>query len=131
MEGFGRYTWSDGRCYMGQYSGDKKQGWGIYEWVDGRKFKETWLTGKQHGLGTYVLANGVAKVGLWEDGKRLKWYTGENEELVACGDKDFRDDFNSEVYKTDTGFKSTLEMPQEFKDKMDEVKQHFDVTFEY
>ena len=38
MEGFGVYTWSDGRIYIGYYKEDKKNGFGIYRWSDGREY---------------------------------------------------------------------------------------------
>ena len=36
MDGYGVYTWSDGRRYEGQFLKDKKHGKGIHTWADGR-----------------------------------------------------------------------------------------------
>ena len=73
MNGFGRYTFVDGRRYEGQYFNDKKHGYGVYSWPDGRVYKGYWKDGKQHGLGEYSVPsrNGVQKrYGQWEDGAR-------------------------------------------------------------
>lgn len=75
MEGVGAYIWNDGRIYEGEYRDDKKHGYGVYKWADGRKYSGYWCRGKQHGLGTYVVPSEERmKFGLWEDGKRIKWF---------------------------------------------------------
>ena len=75
MEGYGFYRWADGRTYRGEYNEDKKNGFGLYEWSDGRKYSGYWLNGKQHGLGIYVVPEQESvKYGLWEEGKRIKWF---------------------------------------------------------
>ena len=38
MEGFGYYTFADGKTYEGLYSNDKKHGYGVYTWLDGKKY---------------------------------------------------------------------------------------------
>ena len=54
MDGFGIYTWQDGRKYEGQYKKDKKHGNGVYTWADGRKYDGEWQNGRQHGKGKYI-----------------------------------------------------------------------------
>ena len=79
MEGHGHYIYADGVQYRGQFSGDKKEGYGEYFWTDGRQYKRWWYRGKQHGLGIYFDPNrGGEKHGLWEMGKRVRWFE-ENE----------------------------------------------------
>lgn len=39
MEGYGIFTWPDGRRYEGQYIDDKKEGHGNFYWPDGRKYE--------------------------------------------------------------------------------------------
>ena len=46
MDGRGKFTWADGRCFEGEYVNDKKQGFGIFSWPDGRKYEGYWLNGK-------------------------------------------------------------------------------------
>lgn len=77
MDGYGIYTWKDGRKFEGQYREDKKHGFGIYEWSDGRKYEGQWFKGKQHGIGTYYVPDEATQSGLWEDGKRIEWFTDE------------------------------------------------------
>jgi len=75
MQGYGIYIYADGVRYDGQYFMDKKEGFGIYYWTDGRKYEGWWHKGKQHGLGTYIdNAKGSIKYGLWENGRRVKWF---------------------------------------------------------
>ncbi|MFM7855028.1 MAG: hypothetical protein ACK55Z_36365 [bacterium] len=42
MDGFGIYTWQDGRMYEGYYKKDKKHGKGVYTWADGRRYDGEW-----------------------------------------------------------------------------------------
>ena len=80
MEGVGIYTWNDGRVYEGEYKDDKKHGYGIYQWADGRKYKGYWTRGKQNGIGNYIVSSeDKLKFGLWEDGKRIKWFDQASE----------------------------------------------------
>ena len=75
MHGTGIYIYADGVRYDGQYHMDKKEGYGIYYWTDGRKYEGWWYKGKQHGLGSYSdREKGSVKYGLWEQGKRVKWF---------------------------------------------------------
>ena len=82
MHGYGKYIWSDGKSYEGQYLDDKKHGYGVYSWPDGRVYKGYWEGGKQNGLGEYhVKAQSTVKVryGLWEEGARKKWFDMRND----------------------------------------------------
>ncbi len=62
MEGYGIFTWPDGRRYEGQYIDDKKEGHGNFYWPDGRKYEGGWKNGKQHGIGVYTSASGKTKL---------------------------------------------------------------------
>jgi hypothetical protein len=46
MEGYGVFTWPDGRKYEGEYIDDKKEGKGTFYWPDGRKYDGDWFNGK-------------------------------------------------------------------------------------
>ena len=67
MDAFGIYTWQDGRMYEGFY----QEGW--------------WSNGKQHGIGVFVSKEGRKKLGLWEDGKKLRWFSSEEAKLIENG----------------------------------------------
>jgi hypothetical protein len=46
MEGYGIFTWTDGRRYEGQYIDDEKEGNGTFFWPDGRKYEGEWKNGE-------------------------------------------------------------------------------------
>lgn len=77
MHGFGIYNYADGVRYEGWFSHDKKEGFGRYFWTDGRQYAGYWHKGKQHGIGTFIDKgkDKIAQFGMWEQGKRLKWWT--------------------------------------------------------
>ena len=39
MEGFGKFTWSDGRYYEGEWKESMMDGKGMQIWPDGRKYE--------------------------------------------------------------------------------------------
>ena len=61
---------------------DKKEGYGVYTYPDGRCYKGMWKGGKQHGEGVFISPEGVARKGEWKNGKRLYWLDEDNESLV-------------------------------------------------
>ena len=44
---------ADGRSYTGEYVQDMKDGYGVFTWPDGRQYKGGWKNGKQHGAEKY------------------------------------------------------------------------------
>ena len=52
---------------------DLKEGYGVFSWPDGRIYEGTWKHGKQNGVGKYINAAGLVRFGEWKDGKRLRW----------------------------------------------------------
>ena len=42
MQGYGIFTWENGRSYKGNYIEDKKEGYGEFFWPDGRKYFGNW-----------------------------------------------------------------------------------------
>ena len=70
MDGMGYYSWSDGRQYYGYHKDDRKHGYGQLYQPDGKTYEGYWIEGKQHGIGVYT-----GKKGLWEDGKRIHWFS--------------------------------------------------------
>lgn len=96
MEGLGIYVWNDGRKYEGLYRDDKKHGFGIYQWADGRQYEGFWFRGKQHGLGTYLVTKEQkVKYGLWEDGKRIEWFTEDQMREINKMNHDYSVLFNN------------------------------------
>jgi len=83
MHGYGVYYYPDGVVYKGCFYEDKKDGYGHYYWTDGRVYDGWWLKGKQHGLGSYFDPfKKKAKKGIWENGKRLMWFTTEQVRII-------------------------------------------------
>ena len=91
MNGYGVYTWKDGRKYEGQFLNDCKHGYGVYEWADHRVYKGWWYEGKQYGLGSYINPNEEDKNGLWDNGKRIVWFTDEQVKKIIAKQMDYRD----------------------------------------
>lgn len=86
MDDFGIYTWQDGRMYEGFYREDKKHGYGIYTWSDQKKYSGWWYQGKQHGLGVFISKEGAKrKFGVWEDGKKVRWFSREEVTAIESG----------------------------------------------
>ena len=86
MDDFGIYTWQDGRMYEGFYKEDKKHGYGVYTWSDQKKYSGWWHQGKQHGLGVFISREGgKRKFGVWEDGKKVRWFTREEVFAIESG----------------------------------------------
>ena len=46
MQGFGFYTFADGKKYQGFFTNDKKHGYGVYTWLDGKQYQGWWTNGK-------------------------------------------------------------------------------------
>ncbi len=81
MEGFGIYTWPDGRRYegtemrpqsLGNYMKGKKHGHGKLLAPDGHTFEGQWNNGVQHGVGKCETGTEV-KFGVWNSGKVERW----------------------------------------------------------
>ena len=46
MHGYGTFINEDKMKYEGQFCNDIKQGYGTYSWTDGRKYSGWWYQGK-------------------------------------------------------------------------------------
>lgn len=72
MDGYGEFSWLDGKKYIGWYKDDKKHGFGIFNWPENDKaYVGFWKDGKQDGYGMIISRNYV-KYGLWENGVKKK-----------------------------------------------------------
>jgi len=92
-DGKGKYHWSDGKEYDGDWlrgnqhgegsmrypSGDKyegswvnanRNGYGYYVWGDQRTYAGTWVEGKQNGFGIMTYPSGAHYTGSWRDSLR-------------------------------------------------------------
>lgn len=123
MEGMGIYFWQDGRKYQGQYKDDKKHGFGQYIWADGRTYEGYWFRGKQHGLGKYIVPKDEkVKFGLWEDGKRIEWFSEEQTQEINQGSKSYLNIFHVEESANMVDEHALLMMPSNFNESLEQVK---------
>ena len=84
--------------WEGEYLEDKKHGYGVYKWLDGRQYAGYWSDGRQHGLGVYkVPSEGRVKFGLWEEGRRLRWFSPEEQKQINNQEIDYRDEFDNKA----------------------------------
>ena len=131
MHGHGIYIYADGIRYDGDYQNDKKEGYGIYIWTDGRRYEGWWHKGKQHGLGTYTdTAKGTKRFGLWEHGKRVKWFDEPTQVLINQNRFDvsgsFKDQKSALVMKPN----ATFEKPDYYDEAMLKVRRTLNITFQ-
>ena len=95
--------------YDGEFVDDAKQGFGIYNWTDGRKYTGWWYKGRQHGFGTYLDRRDgdsqKVKYGLWEHGKRIKWFDESDLELAEQGKFDYLQYYKNQDENQDAPFK--------------------------
>jgi len=96
VNGYGKFIFSDGTTYIGEFKNNIMQGQGIILYPDGTKMIGTWKNGKPHGQGTINLANGDEYIGSIEsflrhglgtftytNGKILRGLWKENELIQA------------------------------------------------
>lgn len=130
MQGHGIYIYADGVRYDGSYLNDKKEGWGIYLWTDGRRYEGWWHKGKQHGLGTYIdKQKGSQKFGLWENGKRVKWFDEPAVVLIDQGRFDVSGSFSDERSAAALKPNCTFNKPQGFDDALRQVRHVLKIEF--
>ena len=124
MEGIGLYVWNDGRKYEGEYKDDKKHGYGVYIWADGRQYDGYWWKGKQHGVGTYIVPKeNKVKYGLWEDGKRIEWFTEEDVQKINSRQMDYSQFFNQADSHEMVTREASFSRPGNFDDRLSEIKR--------
>jgi hypothetical protein len=128
MHGTGIYCYADGIQYWGQYADDKKEGYGLYLWVDGREYAGYWHNGKQHGLGIFTdPKKGTKRHGLWEFGKRIKWYEDSDVALINQRKFDYLQDFSDPEAKKYSKASFTFEKPAGLTKELEKLKKTLNV----
>ena len=46
MDGYGKFTFTDGKSFEGFYVQDKKDGYGIFKWSEHKRYEGWWKDGK-------------------------------------------------------------------------------------
>lgn len=66
MDGYGRFEWTSGEEYVGNFKQGRMDGYGVFYWKSKRKFVGNWTKGKMNGEGTLYYENGLIKRGVWK-----------------------------------------------------------------
>jgi len=89
-----------------------------------------WHKGKQHGIGTYhEPAKRSIRFGIWENGKRIRWFDKTETSQIAQGLKDFRTEFTEPESASVLPDHVTFEKPADFNRGMQEVKTRLNITW--
>ena len=67
--GNGRFQWTSGSSYEGNFANGSRSGQGFMTYPNGAKYEGQWLNDKKHGQGTYWSENGNRFEGRFEQGK--------------------------------------------------------------
>ena len=67
--GYGTFTFPDGRKYVGESKDNKKHGQGTYTWASGAEYVGEWKDDTMHGVGTHTWKGGDKYVGEFKDGQ--------------------------------------------------------------
>jgi hypothetical protein len=59
----GRFDWSDGEHYIGEFRDNKRNGFGTNYYVEGRVYSGAWVNDKQQGKGTETMPDGSVYIG--------------------------------------------------------------------
>ena len=98
--------------------------------MDGRRYEGWWHKGKQHGLGTYIdNGKGNIKYGLWENGKRIKWFDEQAVILINQKRYDFSTEFKDQKSQAVIKPNCSFEKPNGFDDAMNNVKRLLNLQF--
>ena len=70
QNGSGKYQYSDGAYYDGNFVAGKYQGLGVMRYPNGALYAGTWKNGLQHGRGKFTDAEGTEYLGYFDKGRR-------------------------------------------------------------
>ena len=79
--GYGTFTFPDGRKYVGESKDNKKHEQGTFTWVSGAEYVEEWKKNEMHEQGTYTWKGGDKYVGEFKDSE----YHGQGTLTYADG----------------------------------------------
>lgn len=81
--GFGKFKYSNGDIYEGEFSDDKREGFGIYIWKTGEKYTGESIADEFHGFGVMEYKDGTKYIGELKNGE----FEGEGEKTFSDGTK--------------------------------------------
>ncbi len=71
MNGIGKYIYSDGTVYTGEFKFGKKSGLGKIVYPNNEIFKGYFLEDKKNGKGIVYTQEGTKEVGVWKKGEKI------------------------------------------------------------
>ena len=82
LTGHGKFTWSDGEVYEGEFKDCNRHGQGKMTYADGAVYEGAWEHGERHGQGKLTDADGDVYEGAWENG----WCHGQGKYTYVNGE---------------------------------------------
>jgi hypothetical protein len=82
--GAGKYTWTDGRIYKGEFRDNKIHGMGMLRTRYGDTYIGMWENNLQHGKGKYIWKNGSVYKGDFVHGNQVSVCTSSLPPLILC-----------------------------------------------
>ncbi|PRP85687.1 hypothetical protein PROFUN_06521 [Planoprotostelium fungivorum] len=83
FHGVGMFKRDNGDCYTGDFKNDLFDGRGVYVYKDGERYEGEYSAGERHGRGKYTYRNGNVFEGEFVNGEML----GEGKYIFSNGDK--------------------------------------------
>ena len=85
MNGYGIYYFSDGRKYIWEWKNNYMNGLGIYKWKNDKKYFGFFKNGVKNGFGIFSLLNDKYVIGFWKEGKQNGFVKYINEDKIKYG----------------------------------------------
>ena len=85
INGYGIYYFSDGRKYIGEWKDNFMNGFGIYKWKNGKKYYGFFKKGVKNGFGIFSLNNSKYVIGFWKEGNQNGFAKYINDEKIKYG----------------------------------------------
>jgi len=93
MDGQGKFYWSNGKTYVGEFRNDSRNGYGICRYSDRSRYEGNWKDNQKEGEGK-LFNKGIVKVGIWKRGELIQVLEKYNE----VEDSDTDSDITSNSY---------------------------------
>ena len=85
MNGYGIYYFSDGRKYIGEWKNNYMNGFGIYKWSNNKQYFGFFKKGVKNGFGIFSLLNDKFVIGFWKEGKQSGFVKYINDDKIKYG----------------------------------------------
>ncbi len=96
-DGRGVYHYKNGDIYNGLWLKSKRHGYGTFKWANGDTYIGEYENHKKNGEGTYVFANGTEQKGIWKEGKLKRKLKEKTTTIVTVDNTDSNDPFKEKT----------------------------------